>query len=27
MEGMEQLKDLAGPLNLMLPEPGHRLTI
>ena len=27
IESMPQLKDLAGPLNLMLPEPGHRVTI
>lgn len=27
MERMQQLKDLASPLNLMLPEPGDRLTI
>ena len=27
LDSMEQLKDLAGPLNVILPEPGDRITL
>ena len=27
IEKMQELKDVAGPLNVMVPEPGYRMTL